>query len=59
MRAQYINEEGGSELAASLNKPDNYFGRHLRTDAICNDHFVDETLSEVWGVSSISCGATR
>lgn len=57
MQANYIQSEGGSDLAAALNKPDDYFTRHQRTDAICNDYFALSEAEAIWG-SSVSCSST-
>lgn len=62
MRAQFINtgEGGGSSLAEALNKPDDYFGRHLRTDAICNAHFLEDSMVGMWDdVGDIRCSTTN
>lgn len=61
MQANYINSSasgGGASLATALNKPTDYFTRHVRTDAICNDHFELDGVSDIWGGSSISCNST-
>lgn len=56
MRANFVERQGGSDLAGALNKPNNYFSRHRRTDAICNDYFELSEASAIWG-GSISCDA--
>lgn len=54
MRANYVNNTDGSDLATALNKPGNYFTRHKRTDAICNTYFDLKEASAIWG-GSVSC----
>lgn len=54
MRANYVESTGGSDLASALNKSNNYFSRHRRTDAICNDYFELQEASAVWG-GGVSC----
>lgn len=55
MQANYVSSEGGNDLAIALNKPNDYFNRHKRSDSICNEYFDSTETSQTWG-SSISCG---
>lgn len=59
MKANYVSSgdgsgSTGSDLAAALNKPDNYFDRHKRTDSICNEYFELSEASTIWG-GGVSC----
>lgn len=56
MQANYVSNQGGSDLAGALNKPADYFSRHQRTDAICNDYFELTEAASTWG-GSISCNS--
>lgn len=49
MQANFVESQGGSDLASSLNKSQDYFSRHRRTDAICNDYFELGEASAIWG----------
>lgn len=54
MQANYIETTKGTELAAALNKSSDYFTRHKRTDAICNEYFQLQDATAPWG-DRISC----
>ena len=56
MQANYVEKTGGTDLAAALNKSNDYFKRHKRTDAICNTHFQLKGAAQTWE-DNISCGS--
>ena len=57
MQANFIQQQGGSDLATALNKSSDYFTRHQRTDAICNEYFELDEASAVWE-GRVSCNAS-
>lgn len=62
-RAQAISQQMTTEEVQALNLKTEYFNQHLsvKGDQICNDNFIDSTVSALYtgaSVDPLSCGAT-